>query len=205
MDSLPQNNPSREISALWDFWDELQPCRSQLSLSSAGIFFQLQVEQGCCGRLSPCPSPNSASTGSPTGKIPSLDPKCPHGATRTEGQRPRTLVPPGSWEVLQGAGFWEIPMPRKDADLKHLSHGSRKILGFPGEILSFQGGFSRSERQNLEARKGKLQSRRSREEKLDAKPPSSLSGRQLGGRRVEMNFPKYREFNAKQNTRCRRT
>lgn len=53
----------------------------------------------------------------------------------------------------------------------------RKILGFPGEILSIQGGFSRSERQNLEAREGKVQSRRSREEKLDAKPPSSLTGR----------------------------
>lgn len=57
MDSLPQNNPSREISALWDFWDELQPCRSQPSLSSAGICFQLQVEQGCCGRLSPAVPP----------------------------------------------------------------------------------------------------------------------------------------------------
>lgn len=127
-------------------------------------------------------------------------PWIPNVPMEPAGQRPRT-----SWNVLQGAGFWEIPMPRREAGLEHLSHGSRKILGFPGEILSFQGGFSRSERQNLEARKGKLQSRRSREEKLDAKPPSSLSGRQLGGRRVEMNFPKYREFNAKQNTRCRRT
>lgn len=69
--------------------------------------------------------------------------------TRTEAKRSLNLGAhhhPGMF--CKGLDFG---ISRRDAGLEHLSHGSRKVLGFPGESLSFQGGFSRSERQNLEA------------------------------------------------------
>lgn len=90
-----------------------------------------------------------------------------------------------------------------------LSQGSRRIWGFPGESLCFQGGFPRSEQAGwiwelLASQEGKKCNPGAREEgreNLDPEPPSSLTGRQAGGRGVERNSPKYREFNTEQNSR----
>lgn len=99
----------------------------------------------------------------------------------------------GSKDALQRTGFWGCPtqvMCRSDAGLEHLPRGTvgcppaAESFSFAGESVLFQGGFSCSERQNWKA--GRKPGRKNcktgvgRRGDLDQKPPSSLTGRQLG-------------------------
>lgn len=190
MDSLPQItlNPGNSLPS-GVFWDELQPYKPQLAPSSAGICFHLQVEQGCCGRArSCCPGIPPRENPTPASQRSPLEPPiCRDRVPRTSA--PTTILGGSARDWILG-----YPSATKGCGSGAAFPWQQEDLGLSwGKHLSLQDGFSRSERQDLEAARqpgreiwnpgaGEEEGRKTW---IQSRPPHLQEGRS-----VEMNFPK---------------